>query len=117
MGGPGDDVLIGGRASDLLIGGTGADRLNGQQGDDILIAGTTVFDSDYQSLCTLLADWDAGRNVSDRLNDQTVHHDGSNDVLVPGPGRHSSFSTASLTVHLANRIAVAEGSPLKFQSL
>ena len=47
IGGQGDDLLLGGSGRDLMIGGRGADRIDGNAGDDILIAGYTGFDYDY----------------------------------------------------------------------
>ncbi|MGL5082185.1 MAG: calcium-binding protein [Microcoleaceae cyanobacterium] len=41
-GGPGDDVLIGGRRVDLLSGGEGNDNLSGGEGNDVLDGGTGV---------------------------------------------------------------------------
>lgn len=46
VGGAGDDTLIGGAGRDIIIGGAGADTIRGLEGQDILIAGSTVYDTD-----------------------------------------------------------------------
>jgi Ca2+-binding RTX toxin-like protein len=56
VGGPGNNVLIGGLARNLLIGGTGVNVLLGG-GGDILIGGTTAFDSNVPALVALAAEW------------------------------------------------------------
>jgi len=67
LGGEGDDLVVGGDGRDLLIGGLGADRIVGNADDDIIIAGTTVFDGDNGkvkdkitdlSSAEFAADWD-----------------------------------------------------------
>ena len=47
-GGDGNDVIQGGSGEDVLVGGRGADRLVGNADDDVMIAGYTAFDYDYQ---------------------------------------------------------------------
>jgi uncharacterized delta-60 repeat protein len=58
VGGDGNDVLLGGNGRDLLIGGRGADRILGNNQDDILIAGSTVHDTDPAALLDILEVWD-----------------------------------------------------------
>jgi Ca2+-binding RTX toxin-like protein len=57
VGGAGKDGLFGNAGRDLLIGGAGGDNLSGGAGDDILVAGSTTFDNDPASLCSLLQEW------------------------------------------------------------
>jgi Ca2+-binding RTX toxin-like protein len=61
VGGSGRDVLTGGSARDLLFGGTGADSLSGNGDDDILVPGSSSFDSagpaSEGSLCALQSEW------------------------------------------------------------
>jgi hypothetical protein len=63
LGGDGNDVLIGGRARDLLIGGLGSDLLDGRTGDNIIIDGTTAYDSavgrfaNDTALLAIIAEW------------------------------------------------------------
>jgi parallel beta-helix repeat protein len=114
----GDDILVGGAGDDLLrvgpllkggtvgrhllIGGDGSDTLHGGGGDDLLISGTTDFDTDLSALGSILAEWvrtdqsysqrighlrgmPGGRNQV-YLNPATVHDDGTADVLQGGGG-------------------------------
>lgn len=67
VGGDGDDRLIGGSRRDLLVGGQGADRIHGRPGDDILIAGTTAFDSNDEALLAIMAEWTSDRDYFSRV--------------------------------------------------
>src|SRR5262249_57119840 len=98
LGGTGNDTLYGGSARNLLIGGAGADTLNAG-GGDILIGGTTSYDSNLTALAFILAEWDrtdvdyatrvgqlsgslgGGLNGSYLLNSTTVFDDSASDVL------------------------------------
>ena len=75
----GNDVLVGGAGNDsltgsvngrnILIGGIGADVLRGGSGQDILIGGTTVYDTDVASLRSLMAEWKrTDQNYQQRIN-------------------------------------------------
>jgi Ca2+-binding RTX toxin-like protein len=108
LGGDGDDLLFGGNGRDLLIGGNGADRLVGNSDDDILIAGTTDYDAAEAALCQIMDEWTrtdegfitrvlhlrgvadehvgTGHNGGNFLNDETVHDDGREDLLVGNSG-------------------------------
>jgi hypothetical protein len=58
VGGGGKDTLEGGDGADILIGGSGASTLQGGcKGGDILIAGSTQYDSNNAALSKLLAEW------------------------------------------------------------
>jgi hypothetical protein len=68
LGGAGNDRLKGGRGKSVLIGGGGLDRLTGGgQGGDILIGGTTAYDSQDQALTAILAEWRSSRTYNDRV--------------------------------------------------
>jgi hypothetical protein len=69
LGGDGNDVLKGGRGKNLLIGGGGLDRLTSgaDGGGDILIGGTTVYDSHDQALTAILAEWNSPGPYDDRV--------------------------------------------------
>ncbi len=92
--GSGNDTLTGGSAADVLVGGSGSDLLNGgagrniliagsgrsilkSSGTDILIAGTTAYDSptaaNQAALNSVLADW-------------SVHSKSSLSLLKNNPG-------------------------------
>lgn len=68
VGGDGDDLLVGGNGSDILIGGNGADRLVGSADDDILIAGTSVYDDNSQALRAILNEWNSPASYATRVN-------------------------------------------------
>ncbi len=79
--GSGDDVLIGGPGKNtlsdtgtgynILIGGAGVDTLTGN-GNDILISGTTSYDSNIPAniaaLDAILAEWSSSDSYSTRIN-------------------------------------------------
>ena len=114
-GGPGGSILVGFGAnnqvtggagrSNLLIGGTGADTLTSGGSGDILIGGSTSYDTNTAALAAILAEWDntaaetyqqrinhitgavsGGLNGSYDLNSSTVHHASSAVTLVGGTG-------------------------------
>jgi Ca2+-binding RTX toxin-like protein len=83
----GNDKLYGGDGRDLLIGGTGADRIYGDSQDDILVAGFTAFDQEFNQLApsslfpasarltlnnqrlaveAIMAEWTSGRTYNQR---------------------------------------------------
>jgi len=111
--GSGKDVLIGGSGKDtltdtgtgynILIGGPGVDTLTGN-GNDILISGTTSYDSDTSAniaaLDAVLAEWSSTDSYSlrirkimsgvgpggmDALNSSTCQSDGVINTVSDGP--------------------------------
>jgi len=80
VGGLGNDVLLGGSGRDLLIGGQGRDDLYGRGRGDILIGGTTSFDTNPAALGAILAEWNSGRSYAQRA------------ANVCGYGRGASFA-------------------------
>src|SRR5207248_2532964 len=88
----------------------GADTINGSGGDDIVIGGTTKYDSDQAALCAILAEWSqtgvsyttrvshllgktkGGLNGSIFLNTSTVLDDAAIDVLMGGSGMDWFFA-------------------------
>ena len=112
LGGSGNDALFGGKKNDVLIGGTGSDLLIGGRGDDVLIAGTTDHDANTAALWAILGEWSrcdlsytarvaalrdkgVGPNGAVKLNTQTVHDDGAEDVLLGGCGRDWFFANVA----------------------
>jgi Ca2+-binding RTX toxin-like protein len=89
LGGPGDDDLYGGRAHDLIIGGIGADDLFGgpDEGRDILIGGSTAYDSYDGWLLHIVDTWvsnsyetaiaklRSSTTIESPLNNSTVYRD------------------------------------------
>lgn len=68
LGGNGDDRLRGDGDRNLLIGGAGRDVFEIQyDGGDLLVAGTTAFDSNGVALQAVLAEWSSSRSYIDRL--------------------------------------------------
>ncbi len=57
VGGAGNDRLDGGAGKDVILGGSGSDTLRGGSGEDLLIADTTLYDSNRLALAALLKDW------------------------------------------------------------
>jgi Ca2+-binding RTX toxin-like protein len=110
-GGAGADVLWAG-GGDILIGGLGADTLRGGGGDDVLIGGTTDFDTALPALTALVDEW-SRTDLSyqarvDRLSGvpgtgwtgpvltaATVHDDGAVDQLYGGAGQDWFFYKAT----------------------
>jgi hypothetical protein len=105
VGGGGDDQLTGGPGRRLLIGDDGADTLTGSGDDDLLIAGTTNYDTNTTALLAILGEWSrtdadyatrmahlrgttpGGTNGAVVLTSATVKDDGvSADVLSGGAG-------------------------------
>ena len=58
-------AVVAGR--NLLVGGIGADNINGGVGDDIEIAGSTLFDSQYAALEAILAEWNSAASYATRI--------------------------------------------------
>jgi Ca2+-binding RTX toxin-like protein len=82
IGGAGNDTLNGGAGRDLLIGGDGSDNLTGSgtNHSDILIAGTTSFDSNPVALNAIMAEWTSAHDYATRVNNLT-NGSGSPDRL------------------------------------
>jgi hypothetical protein len=104
------NVLIGGTGRNVLIGGAGADRLDGSdsKSDNLLIGGTTNFDTNLAALDAVFAEWtrtdlsfqdrfsdlSTGKNLAGKtplnevgsklilLTTKTVHADGLPDTLL-----------------------------------
>jgi predicted outer membrane repeat protein len=107
----GNNILIGGYGPELLtdqgagrnlmIGGFGADTLTGS-GNDILISGTTSYDSNLTALDAILAEWSSSDSYATRigkiesgivvgwnryaLNSSTVHDELGTDLIQDGTG-------------------------------
>ena len=78
MGGDGNDLLDvamgvpgGSRDRNLLIGGRGADMLQGGDGEEILIGGTTSYDSNATALSAIMAEWTLNTESALRLKHLT----------------------------------------------
>lgn len=85
LGGPGNDIMIGGGGSnvlvggdgidaltgrgerDILIGGQGNDLLSGAGGQDILIDGGTPHDANLTALLAILTEWNAATTFNSRV--------------------------------------------------
>jgi Ca2+-binding RTX toxin-like protein len=66
------NVLIGGTGRNVLIGGAGADTLNASRsrGDNLLIGGTTNWDTNLAALQAIMAEWDrTDLGFADRRSD------------------------------------------------
>ena len=108
LGEQGDDSLIGGDGRDLLIGGTGADRIVGNADDDILIAGSTVFERRAAALAAIMAEWTSTRAFSSRTTNlrntwlvtdgaqATIFDDNASDMLTGTSGQDWFFANLVL---------------------
>lgn len=103
IGGSATNVITGGSGRSLLIGGTGSATIKGGPADDLLIAGTTSFDSNHAAPMSILAEWQrTDKTYAQRIADlkhggglngttkliwgTTVHDDDGADTLTGGPG-------------------------------
>jgi hypothetical protein len=103
IGGSATNVITGGSGRSLLVGGTGSATIKGGSADDILIAGTTSFDSNHAALMSILAEWQrTDKTYAQRIADlrnggglngttklirgTTVLDDDGSDTLTGGPG-------------------------------
>jgi len=86
LGESGNDTIWGGDGRDIIVGGVGADRLFGDSKDDILIAGFTAFESEFNqwapisfsstsrrtlnqqrtALEAIMSEWSSSRSYSER---------------------------------------------------
>lgn len=115
LGGDGDDIVIGGNGRDFIVGGMGSDQIAGDGGEDLLIAGFTAHDDNWDSLRAIRSEWNrtdldyAGRidhlrgvGTGIRLNgevfltDATVFDDHVVDRLVGGAEQDWFFSEQSI---------------------
>jgi Ca2+-binding RTX toxin-like protein len=70
VGGAGNNKLTGGSARDILIGGGGASALHAVIGGGLLIAGSTIYNSNLAALVALSAEWGrTDRGYRDRVHD------------------------------------------------
>ncbi|MFO1004813.1 MAG: NF038122 family metalloprotease [Planctomycetaceae bacterium] len=67
VGGAGTDTLVATGSRNVLIGGDGVDQLTAALGGDLLIGGTTNFDTNSSALQAILAEWSAAIAVNTRI--------------------------------------------------
>lgn len=68
VGGAGNDTLVGGDGRDVMIGGTGLDLIDaGNSSEDIVVAGSTTFDSNYVALGAIYSEWISSRTLAERI--------------------------------------------------
>ena len=63
FGGGGNNTLVGGGGKNLLIGGPGTNKLTagpGGSANNMLIPGTSPLETNFQALCTAMAQWGSG---------------------------------------------------------
>ena len=118
-GGLGDDELYGKGGRDVILGGSGntastaRDLLSGGDGEDILVGGTTVYDTRRDVLRRIADEWnrsdlgyadridhitgetDGGLNDNFRLRAKETNDDFRRDVLRGEAGRDVFFYTKS----------------------
>lgn len=115
-GGAGNDIIVGnggnrlqgGVGRDILIAGSLASILNGGDEDDLLIGGTTDYDTNDAALSAIMAEWSrtdidyatrmahlvSGIGVP-ALNGSTVHSNGGANQLTGGLGQDLFFALMS----------------------
>src|SRR5262249_37205548 len=77
------NVLVGGTGRNLIIGGAGADQLFGGGDENILIAGSTAFDSDPAALAAVMAEWTrTDLPYADRVGHLLYGGGASGDILL-----------------------------------
>ena len=67
VGGSGNDDLKGTNGRNILIGGIGKDNIQGGAGDDLLIGGTSIYDTYVESLLLIMAEWNSARDYESRI--------------------------------------------------
>ncbi len=67
VGGSGNDNLKGTDGRNVLIGGVGKDDITGGAGDDLLIGGSTLYDTHVLSLKLIMAEWNSTRIYETRI--------------------------------------------------
>jgi hypothetical protein len=111
--GNGANVLSGGsNASNLLIAGSAASTLLGGNGEDILIGGTTAYDTDLASLRAIMGEWlRADESYNTRvfnitngfgvplLDASTVRGNGGGNTLMGGAGLDLYYGNLALDVY------------------
>jgi hypothetical protein len=113
VGGSGQDLLVSGKGHNLLIAGLGGSTLRSSSGQDILIGGTTDYDSNLAALGAIMAEWGrtdedfltrmahlngtlgGGANGATLLTKATVHASGVSDKLSAGSGLDWLFAALS----------------------
>ncbi len=116
VGGAGNDTLVNnstgtsGSSRALLIGGSGGDTLTAGAAGDLLIGGTTSYDTNNAALLAILAEWDSTDSYSLRFSKlqsgvgsgnwqlvwgSTVQDDAAVDTLNGGPGLDWYFAQQS----------------------
>jgi hypothetical protein len=102
IGGKGNDTLYGGGGQDILIAGGGADNLYAGSGNgDILIGGTTSFDTNPLALFSILAEWS---NRSESYATRISHITGATSG-----GRNGSYYLTAATVQDNNAVDTLYG--------
>lgn len=107
IGGSENDLIFGGSNRDILIAGDGLDKVYGLGNDDIVIGGSTDYDSNEASLQKILNVWNSSMSYNDRvaairtgandvpkLDGTTVHDDAAKDILFGGSGLDWFFSVS-----------------------
>jgi hypothetical protein len=112
--GNGGNVLTGGNGrSNLLIAGGSASQLFGGSGGDILIGGTTAYDTeaDMASLQAIMAYWTSADDFGTRVNNlttgngvplldaTTAQSNGGGNTLQSGGGLDLIFGSIALDIH------------------
>jgi len=115
VGGAGNNILVGAAGRNVLVGGKGSGQrydgvqVYGTQGDNVVIGGTTDYDTNDLALANVLAEWsrtdadyqtrvahlrgpgspsDGRKNGNFFLNTATVHDNGTRDRLFGGSGQN-----------------------------
>jgi uncharacterized repeat protein (TIGR01451 family) len=129
IGGSGNDTLVGSGGRNLLIGGGGKNTIRAGGGGDILIGGSTTWDTNYAALDQVMAEWTSSRSYDDRTANirgtgtgprangsvfltasgphPTVFDNRAIDTLIGGVGRDWYFAKRTGTTKdvLAGRLA------------
>jgi hypothetical protein len=95
------NLLVGGTGRNVLIGGAGADTLDGSRatGDNLLIGGTTNYDTNLAALNAVFAEWTrTDLSFAYRVSDLTTGKNGANKTPLNLVGGKPVLLTAS-TVH------------------
>ena len=74
IGGPGDDFLRGGAGRDIIISNGGINgTVIGDEGDDLLILGSTIYDTNPTALRIILTEWSSTtKNYATRANNLRI---------------------------------------------
>ena len=95
IGGPGDDFLRGGAGRDIIISNAGINgTVIGDEGDDLLILGSTIYDTKPSALRTILTEWSSTtKNYSTRVNNLRI---GVSGVKLQASGEQATVFRDSL---------------------